>query len=237
MWASAARADTYLVISLVGDRLTIFGAQQQAGSHMATTGKEQVVPLKDSQFDDFAVRTAGTVIGKALPGATVTLLRAKDPELYKMRNAWLDADSIDVRGLVDLIKRLFDPPPDSHLLLITPLRDELQLATDRAHYGKGTKGAGLGFYVDGATLMHDESTTGVGFLGVFTNFQIVLINLRDNGVEAQERVVVGTTFPAASAPDRTPWNALTADRKVDALKYLLKREIDRSLPGMLSAKR
>src|SRR5262245_49353296 len=78
-WASAARAD-YLVISLVGDRLTIFGTEQQVGSHMATTGKAQVVPLKDSQFDDFAVRTAGAVIGKVLPNATVTLLRAKDPE-------------------------------------------------------------------------------------------------------------------------------------------------------------
>ena len=232
-----ASADTYLVISLVGDRLTIFAAEQQAGSHMATTGKAQVVPLKDSQFDDFAVRTAGAVIGKALPNATVTLLRAKDPELYKMRNAWLDADSIDVRGLVDLVKRLFEPPPDSHLLLITPYRDELQLATDRAYYGGGTKGAGLGFYVDGATQMHDGSTTGTGFLGVFTNFQIVLINLQDNAVEAQERVVVGTTFAAASAPDKTPWNALSADRKVAALQSLMKTEIDRSLPGMLSAKR
>jgi hypothetical protein len=64
-----------------------------------------------------------------------------------------------------------------------------------------------------------------------------LINLQDNGVEAQECVVVGTTFAAAAAPDETPWNALSADRKVATLQFLMKREIDGWLPTMLSTVR
>ena len=72
---------------------------------------------------------------------------------------------------------------------------------------------------------------------MFTNFQIVSINLQYNGAEAQERVVVGTTFAAASAPDKTPWNALSADRKVATLQSLMKNEIDRRLPTMLSTVR
>ena len=205
--ASAASADTYLVISLVGDRLTILGAAQQAGSHMATTGEAQVMPLKDSQFDDFAVRTAGAVIGKALPGATVTLLRAKDPELDKMRNAWLDADSIEVHNARRPDQALVRPaarqPSPAHRSVPrrTATRDGIARMTARAPRARG-----LGFYIDGATPMHDSDslTTAMGFLGVLTYFQILLINLGDNGVGAQERVIVGTTFVAAAAPDKTP---------------------------------
>lgn len=234
--AGAALADDYLILSLVGDHLTIITAASQVGSHLAPN-RPQVVPLKDSQFDDFAVRTAADMIKNALPAASVTMLRAKDPDLYKMRDGWVDADSIDVRGLVTLVVKLFSPPAGSHLLLIAPYRDELQLQTDRGYLGGGFKSAGLGFYVDGSTRMFDSGTldSAVGFLGVFTNFQLVLINLQNNAIEAQQRVVVGATFPAANAPDKTPWNALSAEKKIAALQFLLKRETDRLLPGMLGS--
>ena len=52
---------------------------------------------------------------------------------------------------------------------------------------------------------------------------------------AQQRVVVGATFPAVLAPDKTPWNALSAEKKIAALQFLMKRETDRLLPGMLSS--
>jgi len=72
-----------------------------------------------------------------------------------------------------------------------------------------------------------------GFLGIFANFQIVMINLKDNAIETQQRVVIGTTFAAARAPDKNPWNALSADGKIAALQSLMKAEIDRVVPGML----
>ena len=234
-WTAAARADTYLIISLVGDHLTVITAGEQAGTHLAPN-KTQVVPLKDTQLDDSAVVAAAERIRSALPGASVTMLRAKDPDLYKMRDSWVDADSVDVRELVALVAKLFSPPADSHLLLIVPYRDELQLKTDRAYRGGEAKAAGLGFYVDGSTRMFGEKlTSGVGFLGVFTNFQLVLINLQSSSVEARQRVVVGTTFAAADAPDKTPWNVLSAEKKIAALQYLMKRETDRLLPEMLGS--
>ena len=75
----------------------------------------------------------------------------------------------------------------------------------------------------------------MGFLGVFTNFQFVLINLQSSAVEARQRVVVGATFAAADAPDQMPWNALSAEKKAATLQYLIKRETDRLLPEMLSS--
>jgi hypothetical protein len=75
----------------------------------------------------------------------------------------------------------------------------------------------------------------VGFLGVFANFQLVLINLQTSVIEAQERAVVGTTVAASRAPDKTAWNALSQQEKMRALQFLIKREIERALPSMLGA--
>ena len=236
LWAGTAGADTYLVLSLLGDRLTIITAASAVGSRLPP-GSREVVQLKETHLDDFAARTAGATIEKALPAASVTMIRATDPGLYKMRNAWIDADSVGVRDLVALVAQLFSPPADSHLLLIAPFTDDLELKTDRKYLGAGNRVAGLGFYVDGRSPMFDTTTliNGVGFLGVFTNFQILLINLQNNAIETQQRIVVGNTFAAARAPDKQPWNALSADQKVAALQFLMKREIDRVLPGMLRA--
>ncbi len=122
------------------------------------------------------------------------------------------------------------------MLLITPYLDQPELKTDRDYRGTG-KVAGLGFYLDTVTRFKRSDTmeTGRGFLGVFAHFQLVLINAQNNAIAAHERVVVGTTYSAARAEDRTPWNALTQAQKATALESLMKRGIERSLPGMLSS--
>ena len=234
-WTAAARADTYLIISLVGDHLTIVTPIQSVGSH-GDTNKYETVPLGNSELDDFAVRTAGAVVGKVRPTDKVEMLRAVDPALRKMSGSWLDAGSINVQALVTLVADLFKPPSDSHLLLIAPLRGEMELKTQQDYRGQG-KAAGLGFYVDGATRLQSSETgeMGTGFLGIFANFQLLLVSIHDSKLEGQQRAVVGTTVAAARAADKNPWNALTAPQKVTALEFLMKGEIERVLPGMLGS--
>ena len=234
-WTGAALAQTYLILSLVGDRLTVVTAESQVGSNL-DRNRQEVVQLTGSGLDDFAARVADATIAKVRPSAAVAKLRA-DPSLYTLRNAWVDTDSIGVPELVSLVAKLVPPSSDAHLLLIAPRRDELELKTDRDYRGSGSKVAGLGFYVDKKTRMWRTDTyeTGIGFLGVFANFQLVLINLQSNAIEAQERAVIGTTFPAALAADKTPWNALSPDNKIKALESLMKREIERLLPRMLGS--
>jgi hypothetical protein len=196
------------------------------------------VSVADPALDDFSARAADAMIAKTRPAASVTRLRATDPSLYTMRSSWLDGDAIDVKALVALVAQLAPiSPENARLLLIAPYRDELELQTDRAYFGKGIKVAGLGFYVDRRTRMFDADTlnSAVGFLGVFANFQLVLINLQTSVVEAQERAVVGTTVAASRAPDKTAWNALSQQEKMRALQFLIKREIERALPSMLGA--
>jgi hypothetical protein len=97
--------------------------------------------------------------------------------------------------------------------------------------------SGLGFYIDATTWFRrsDTNETSRGFLGIFANFQLVLIDLQTGALEGHERVVLGTTRSSARAEDRTPWNALTATQKTQVLESLIKEGIEGSLPKMLAA--
>lgn len=237
-WTGDGLAETFAILSLVGDHLTVVGEAQQVGTHLDRT-QSQVVPLSDTALDDFAARVAYATIGKVRPDASVIAFRAKDPALYALRDSWLDADVTQVRELLSLVAEQVPPSPDGHLLLITPYRDELKLQTDRDYRGTG-KVAGLGFYLDSSTpnfKRPDTGETATGFLGVFANFQLVLINSQSRAIEAHQRIVVGSTHAAAQAKDRTPWNALSPTEKIRELQWLLKREIERVLPTMVSSQR
>ena len=236
-WTGEGGAETYMILSLVGDHITIVSQERQTGSHL-DQNRHEVVPLTESRLDDFVVRVADATIGKVRPDASVIALRANDPTLYALRDSWLDGDAIEIRELLPLIAKQSLPSPDTHLLIITPHRDQPELKTAWDYRGTG-KVSGLGFYLDPLTRLRRSDTmeSARGFLGVFTHFQLVLINLQSNVIEAHERVVVGTTFSAARAEDRTPWNALSPAQKIRALESLLKREIERLLPGMLSSRK
>src|SRR5260370_140020 len=228
-WAAEASADMYAILSLVGDQITIAGQERQSGSHL-DQNRYEVVTLPDSTLDDFAVRIADATIAKVQPGASTVTLRASDPKLAGLRDSWLDADAIGVGELLSVIATQIPTSRDGHLLLITPYRARPELKTDRDSRGSG-KIAGLGFYLDSTTRIRSSRTqeSASGFLGVFAHFQLVLINLKTSAIEAHERIVVGTTYAAADAPDRTPWNALSPTDTIRALESLMQGGIERLL--------
>jgi len=236
-WTSDANAETYVILSLVGDHLTLVGMGAQLGSRL-DQNPHQTIPVTGTGFDDFAVRVADAAIAKTRPAAKVVALRASDPELYKMSDSWLDSDTVEVKQLMSFLPETIERSPESWLLLIVPYRDQLELKTDRDLRGVG-KVSGLGLYVDAMTRMRDfdKKQAARGYLGVFAHFQMMLINLKNGTTDAQRRVVLGTTYAAAAAEDRAPWNALTEAQKVKALQSLIKHGIEESLPPMLSSKK
>ncbi|MEO8675322.1 MAG: hypothetical protein ABI569_07070 [Casimicrobiaceae bacterium] len=235
-WAGQAFAESYLILPLIGDRITIVGQQQQTGSRI-DQNKTTFVQIKEPGFDNAALIAVDKAIHAARPNATTSMLRSRDPKVYALRDSWLSTDAVDVRELLTLVTSLADSPADAHLVLITPYRSEPMLKTDRDYRGTGMV-AGLGFYLDASTpLKNDAGESGIGFLGLFANFQIAVIDLSTKTVEARERVVVGATFPTADGKDRKPWNALSDARKESELINLMSREIESTLPRMLAARK
>jgi hypothetical protein len=239
-WLGTACAESYLILSLIGDRLTVVGAERQVGSNL-DRNSQQVVPLNDQSLDDFSVRAADAALRRLRPAASTTMLRASDPSLYSLRDSWLDADSVNTQALLSVVAKMAPPTADTRLLLIAPRRDELDMRTDRSYTFTGSKIAGLGFYVDQVTRMRTlpagekGGEAGRGFLGVFANFQLLLINLETGAIDAYRKVATGTTFAASAAPDKVAWNAISAEKKLQVLQFLVKREIDGALPDMLSS--
>jgi hypothetical protein len=235
-WLGTACADGYLILSLIGDRLTVVGAEQQIGSNLDRNSR-QVVALNDQSLDDFSVRVADATIRKSRPSAATTMLRASDPALYSLRDTWLDADSINAQALISVVAKMAPSTSDARLLLIAPHRDELDLRTDRSHLFTGSKIAGLGFYIDQKTYSRSSTTMehGRGFLGIFANFQLVLINLQTATIDAYRNIATGTIRASSRAQDKIPWNALSAEQKLEVLQSLIKREIEGALPEMLSS--
>ena len=233
-WASETTAETFVILSMVGDHLTIVTQRRQTGSHIDVNGY-QTFANPDPVLDEFASKTADAIIAKMRANAASVTIRA-DPAWYKIRDSWVDADLTGVSNLIADIKGRLPPITDAHLLLIAPYRDQPKLRTQEAELGSG-KVSGLGFYVDTETTLYRSDTheKSLGYLGIFSNFQLVLIDFRSGAVEGHERVVLGTTRSSARAADRTLWNALTTAQKTQVLESLMKAGIDESLPKMLAA--
>jgi hypothetical protein len=231
-WAGAATADSYLILSLLGDHLTTVTEGPPPGGGTGDGNQYDVARMTGTALEDFVVHVADAAIQRAAPAASVTMLRASDPQLYASSDGWFDITPEQVHTLVSFVARAMPPGPDARLLLIAPYLAQPQLRTATDYRGRGSV-AGLGFYVSNRL---QDGQGSAGFLGVFANFQMLVINLRSEMIERREIIVAGTAYSAARAPDGVASNALSPEEKVKALQSLVRDEIERVLPKMLAPK-
>ncbi len=233
--AADAHAATYIVLSLVGNQITVVTAARGTGSNL-DRNRSEVFPANDGAFDIAAVNAAADALRKIRPNATFKLLRMNDPKIYALQEKWLDSSTIDVAEFLPLLDVRAGDDGTTRVVLITRLRAEPQLATSKGHFGTG-KVAGLGFYVNRFQTLNrsDTGERGRGYLGTFANFRMLLINPATTTVEAEETAAVGITTSAARAEDMDPWHALSTEGKQAALESLVRREVTRLVPLLLAA--
>ena len=198
---TALAAEDFRILSLVGDRLTIITQGPQVGSHLDQDTYD-ILPIKVSALDDLALDAANKAVRRARPGATIMQLRATDRSLYEVGDGWQKPDSTSIRSLVAYVAKASPVAADSRLLLILPYKTEPQFLTYFGWRGTGAAG-GLGFYL-GTSNVNRESIP--GFLGVFANLQLVLVNLRAGAIKARTSRS-SPTYPPAIASSRNPLSA------------------------------
>ena len=229
-WTGVATADAYLILSLIGDRLTTI-IEGPPTDGVGDGNQHEIARMTGTALEDFVVGAADATIRRVSPAASTTMLRASDPKVYASSDGWFDVTPEQVHALVSFVAKAVPPAPDQRLLLIAPYLAQPQLRTATDYRGRGSV-AGLGFYVSNRFQAGQGSA---GFLGVFANFQILLINPRTEVIERREVIVAGTAYSAARAPDGVASNALSTEQKIKALQGLVQDEIQRKLPGMLGA--
>jgi len=227
-WAGAAGAAEYVVLSLVGDRITVVSAQTDVGTHL-DPNDYTVLPVTGTLLDDTAIVTVEDGIRGARPGATVTKLRATGRAAYAVGDGWLKSGTPEYDELISVVAKAV-PTADS-LLLVAPYRTTPQFLTYEGYRGQGSV-AGLGFYL-GAANVDRESLP--GFLGVFANLQLALVDMKTKSIVAQQPIIAGKAH--SSANSRGVWDTLPADQKVEALRALEQDQIRNQLSQVLGAAR
>ncbi len=232
-WTGNAAAEKFLVLSLVGDHVTLVSEEKSVGSHL-DKNQYDAVKLGDTFLDDAALLAVKGAVIKLRPAATVELLRARDPKAYVARNAWLEQDSSIMRELMANLSHEAEASPDVHLILVAPLVDAPRMKGDEANGGGGRR-AGVG-YVNGTGRVAGlgfYTGSGLSGISIFVNLQLALVDLRSGAIEAHERVNTGVENAALLLPNAKSGSTLSGTDKLLALQTLLSDEIARQVPVLL----
>ena len=221
----------FAVLSQIGDALTLVGFRPTVGSRL-DQNRHETVAVPGAEYDRVALLAAQAALRRADPAAVVALLELPAPSTDAPAPALLDGDTFTP---TETLSAALAREQATHLLLITKLRDEANLRTDRGGLGSG-KLVGLGFYVDRQTRLKrsDTGETGIGFLAPFAYFKVSLIDLSGASPVRQHFVRATTTFSAArNAEGFDPWNAISPEQKVNVLRGFIRRELAQAVPALL----
>jgi hypothetical protein len=232
-WAQAPRS--FAAISLIGDKLTAVQEQITTGSRL-DRNQHTDIKMPDNLFDRAVLGEVTAAARTANPQAkAVDALEIDAPALFVDQDRLFDGKRTRLPAAVLAAVR---EGGSSHLLLITKYRGpaRLQLQTDKVGTGYLT---GLGFYVDGNRRVQDTQSleAATGYLGPYVYVNLTLIDVRDEAVIAQRTVMGSSAFASTPSAGTSghPWDALSPQRKVEALVALLQKELRRELPGLLAA--
>lgn len=235
--AFAARAQQgrrYLVVSLVGDRLAIIGAQVTVGSNLDRNLRSSISDAQGA-FDRFALAAASDAISRAEPSATVSLLSLPASRLHDEPERLFQRDGVALPGpVVDVIEK----QGITHVVLLTKYSAEARFMLYQRSIGIG-KLKGVGFYIDPETRLSDVATgrDGDGFLGPFVYVCASLVDVSTGAVTREELIRASEVLPTYSSPSAVrPWDVLSPEQKIERLKGMLETELRKALPGLIGAR-
>lgn len=232
--AGAQQGRRYLVVSLIGDRLAIIGAQVTVGSNLDRNIRSSIGDTQGA-FDRFALAAANDAIARAEPTAKVSLLSLPASRFHDEPERLFQRDGVALPGpVVDVIEK----QAITHLILLTKFAAEARFFLYQRSIGIG-KLKGVGFYVDPETRLSDLSTgkEGDGFLGPFVYVRASLVDVSTGAVAREELIRATEVLPTyGSATAVKPWEVLSSEQKIERLKRMLETEIAKAIPALIGAR-
>jgi len=226
--------EAYAVVSLVGDELSIVTYQPSVGS-VLDKNIRQALPMPDAHFDRLAGQVAVSTIRHATPDAAAQAIEVANGASFGDATALFATDGT-LPALLTAVKPSLQRPDTHYLVVISKYRSDAHLRTDNGAIGSG-KLTGLGFYIDAVKRMKSTNTgeRGRGFVAPFAYVMVSLVDLRTGEVVGSKQEVESATR-ANVGPQSTldPWEAMTAERKVQLLDRLLAQAVRRSVAQLVS---
>jgi len=229
-WADDSPANTFAILSLLGDRLTVVSHVSQTGTSFGSE-RRNVVKLTTPAFDHIALQAAESAVKAAMPDAKTVLLLARDSAVYDAQSDAIEVDQ-PVTSLLAKIDPLVAPAHAGHLILLTKIRYEAEVVIRTGNIAFG-KLEGLGFYVDTNRPMANVKTgdTYRGLVAPYAYFRASVVDLATNRVIAEQSVHTG--IPLASHAGVGTWEEISPQEKMNALQSLLREQVSRSVARAL----
>ncbi len=227
-------AQTFAALSLVGYEMSIIQAGYSTGSSR-DTNIHQPMPMPDRALDLAALRAVDQAMRKARPDAKVVLLSGNDPAWAAAAKQGLNVGSSEFDALAKGLGKAGEQVGAQRVIVVLPARGDLRMTVAQGALGGG-RAAGIGVYLDPHTRLgrSDNREAADGFLGVFANFRVTVIEAPGGRVLADDVITSGRAYSAARSTTTDLMNVLTGERKVQVIESLLRTEIARILPPLLT---
>lgn len=222
--ASAAAITKLGVMSVLGGEIQLVIRAPTTGTRVDRNAKEA---LKVSGFEKFVLMAAVESARREGLGEPLVLARPANGSTPWQR----DGQAVLVtRPLLEAAQAA----KLSHLVLIQPARAEAKLQMFRTATGAGQL-EGLGFYVDTALEVQrvDNNQWSVGFLAPYAYFDMFLVDVATLDLQAEYRARASTTVSDPDRQGNDPWEALSNERKVEVLQWLIREEVGKALQGWM----
>lgn len=232
----AGRSVRWGGFALLGDTFQLSQPADVTDTRLQRRSRD-TVDLKGLGFDQAALRAANEALNKLQPRAQVHMYRATTPLTLAEQRAI--ADGARRAELPAWIVAAITAKQLGHVLLVTGGRGDASFEVLGGHaVGRGTV-QGVGFYLDKTTEIRNLETGqgSVGFLGPYVMIRLQLMDVESGEVVAQQDVRASRIAAGRRDEDATNvWNALSPTEKVDTLREMIHRNMERVLPQLLAAR-
>ncbi len=225
-WSASAHAQTYAVISLIGDRMQLVFARGVEGQPVDRI-ERRYVQFEDSTIDRAALLTVNEQVKKLKPGSEPVLLQA-------FERSYFDT-SAGTASIIEWIRQLVKDKKVTHVILVTKLVYGGIPQTQKPYVGSGDL-EGVGFFVgrEPPPAGEDPNSAGPGFLAPFAYFTLSLVELATGKVLREEKGLASRAISATATDTGNPWDALSGTEKVNALTDMIRKEIATLKPKLLN---
>ena len=232
---AAAAAQTYAVMSVVGDGLLVVQHRPTTGSSLEGNVRE-FLPISNPALDRAVLLAVDDAVRRADPSARTVLVGGRDAGALEAQSRTLGKDDA-LQIVVDTLRPHLPSTGATRLILVAKSRHAARISLGDGSTGSGSL-EGLGYYLDPTipTARGDTGEAGYGLLAPFAYFTVALVDLQSGKILAERPVYASYGLSQARSDTLSAWEVLTPEQKVRNIESLIRAEIARAVPALLDAR-
>jgi hypothetical protein len=205
-----AATQDYAIASLVGNQISYAYAHTAIETRIAKQFPAQ--PVTEPVFNEAALQAIAAVLRRADAQRKLVWLSISDAAIVEKANSAPAPGGAEFSAIVDPIAAAARSNGASRMIVVLPSRLDVMIPSNVGNAGTG-KAAELGVYLNPATRARrsEGEQVGYGFLALFANFQIVVVDAASGQVLASDGVAKGQGYSSAGAPGADPFHAQGED--------------------------